>query len=50
MIINEALRPLLGKYIVIYLDDILIFLESIEKYYKYLKRILSLLSKYKLYI
>jgi hypothetical protein len=36
-IINEALRPFLGKFVVIYLDDILIFSKTKEEYYDYLR-------------
>jgi hypothetical protein len=30
---NEILRLLLGKYVVVYLDDILIFSYSLEEHY-----------------
>jgi hypothetical protein len=35
-VINEALRPYLGKFVVIYLNDILIFSDSQEEHYDYL--------------
>ena len=36
-IINNALRPFLGVFVVVYLDDILIYSDTIEDYYRYLE-------------
>jgi hypothetical protein len=35
-VINEALRPYLGRFVVVYLNDILIFSDSQEEHYDYL--------------
>ena len=48
-IMNETLQPLLGKCVVVYLDDILIYSQSLEDHYKHLDQVLSLLEKQKLY-
>ena len=48
-IINNALRPFLGRFVVVYLDDILIFSKTIEEYYKYLEKVLAVLRKHQLY-
>ena len=48
ILINDALRPFLGKFVVIYLNDILIFSKSKEEYYEYLRQVLKVLRKEKL--
>ena len=44
-IINKALRPYLGAFVVVYLDDILVYSDSIEDYYDYLEKVLSILDR-----
>ena len=41
---NKVLRPYLGAFVVVYLDDILIYSNSIKDYYDYLRRVLSVLQ------
>ncbi|OQD73316.1 hypothetical protein PENANT_c212G08917, partial [Penicillium antarcticum] len=48
-IMNETLRPLLGKNVVVYLDDILVYSETIEEHYQHLENVLSLLQREQLY-
>ena len=48
-IINNTLRPLLGRNVVVYLDDILIFSNSMEEHRKHLEQVLSLLQEQQLY-
>jgi hypothetical protein len=40
---NEVLRLYLGAFVVVYLNDILIYSNSIEDYYDYLEKVLSIL-------
>lgn len=47
--VNETLRPLLGRNVVVYLDDILIFSNSLEEHYKHLEQVLALLEEQQLY-
>jgi hypothetical protein len=44
-IINKALRPYLGTFVVVYLDDILIYSDSIEDYYDHLEKTLLVLRR-----
>ena len=44
-LINNTLRKCLNIFIVVYLDDILIYLENKEEHIKYMKRILTLLKE-----
>ncbi len=42
-IINEALRLFLGKFVIVYLNDVLIYSKSREEYYEYLKKVFKVL-------
>ena len=44
-LINDILRKYLNKFYIIYLDNILIFLNNKEKYIKYITIILKILKK-----
>ncbi len=46
---SKVLAPLLGKCVVVYLDDILIFSDSPEQHLKDLESVLQLLEQHKLY-
>ena len=48
-IMNNALRPFLGRFVVIYLDDILIFSKTMEEYYDHLEKVLAVLREHELY-
>jgi len=50
LMINSILQNLLNKFYLIYLNNILIFFDSILNYQKHLQIILSILKKYKLYV
>ncbi|GJY94637.1 gag-pol polyprotein [Tanacetum coccineum] len=49
MWINEVLRPLIGKFVVVYFDDILVYSKSEEEHLGHLRSVFDLLRKYKLY-
>ena len=48
--INKALYKLINYFIVIYLNNILIYFKLKEDYYTYIRIIIERLRKYKLYI
>ena len=48
-LMNEFLRPFLGKFIVVYLDDILIYSEQIGEHFAHLRQLFQVLRKKKLY-
>jgi hypothetical protein len=48
--INKVLSRIVDYFIVIYLDDILIYSKLGEDYYTYIRIIIKRLRKYKLYI
>jgi hypothetical protein len=46
---SQIFKPYLNKFVLIYLDDILVFSKSEEEHYQHLKQVLQLLRNYKLY-
>ncbi|PKU86846.1 putative mitochondrial protein [Dendrobium catenatum] len=49
-LMNEILKPLIGKCCVVYFDDILVFSPSTDSHWKHLADIFQLLRKHKLYL
>ncbi len=47
--INKSLIGLLDYFVIVYLDNILIYSKDLEQYYKYVRQVLAKLRKYKLY-
>ena len=47
-IINDILREYLNKFVIIYLNDILIYFETLKKHVDYIKKILNNFIKKKL--
>ena len=48
-IMNQALRPFIGKFVVVYFDDILIFSSSLADHAENLRQVLSVLRAEKLF-
>jgi len=48
-VMNDALRPYLDKFVLVYLDDILIFSETQEEHLEHVRLVLETLRKEKLY-
>lgn len=48
-LMNDTLRPILGKSVVVYLDDILVFSDTAEDHYRHLREVLEQLRKAQLY-
>lgn len=49
-LMNEVLKPFLGKFVVVYLDDIFIFSKYKEEYLKHVNKVLQQLKEEKLLI
>ena len=48
-LMTEVLRPFLGKFVVVYLDDILVFSTKLQEHLGHLKKLLEKLREQKLY-
>src|ERR1700734_200570 len=48
-LMNEILRPYIDKFVLVYLDDILIYSNSAEEHEEHLKLVLEVLRKHQLY-
>jgi hypothetical protein len=46
---NDIFRPLLGKFVLVYLDDILIFSKNVDEHVEHVRQVLSILRKHKFY-
>jgi len=49
-LMNDVLRPFLDDFVIVYLDDILIFSKTWEEHLKHVKQILDVLKREKLYV
>lgn len=47
---NQALRPFIGRFVVVYFDDILIFSTTMDEHLSHLRNVLMALRKEKLFI
>ena len=48
-VMNDMLRPYVGKFVVVYLDDILIFSKTAEDHLSHLKQVLQRLRENQFY-
>ena len=48
-LMNHVLRSLIGKFVVVYFDDILVYSKSLEDHVLHVKQVLSILRKEKLF-
>lgn len=48
-IMNQALRPFIGRFVVVYFDDILIFSSSIAEHEDHLRKVLTVLRQQQLF-
>jgi hypothetical protein len=49
-VMNDVLRPFLDDFVIVYLDDILIFSKTREEHVKHVKQVLDVLKKENLYL
>ena len=48
-VMNNALQPLIDKYVIVYIDDILIYSKNEKEHEQHLRQVLTLLQQNKLY-
>lgn len=49
-LMNDVLRPFLDDFVIVYLDDILIFSKAWEEHLKHFKQTLHVLKREKFYV
>ena len=49
MLMDSVLRPYIGKFVVVFLDDILVYSKTLEEHLEHLRKIFHLLRENSLY-
>jgi hypothetical protein len=49
-VMNEVFEPFLDDFVIVYLDDILIFSETWDEHVRHVKQVLDTLQRKKLYV
>ena len=44
-LMNHVLRPLIGKFVVVYFDDILVYSKTLDEHVTHVKQLLKLLRR-----
>ena len=49
-LMNKVLHPFLDKFVVVYLDDIVVYSNTLEEHVQHLKRVFQVLREHELYM
>ena len=49
-VMNDVFRPFIDEFVIVYLDDILVFSETWDEHVRHVKQVLDTLQREKLYV